>query len=609
MDDDDALLAAALGSSTDRVEDLDVYEESVIRNAELDSTPRLMMTAAAGVGNDDDNVMLGFPALDAMTPSRNVHADLPHVQTVLQRLRRQGLSSEQECLKEQMLLTLLHSVTGDKDLAVRPQQEAKQELQRKRHYRKQETAPVAKKSGENDNSIKNTEENNGDIHDPSRRLESIKQGNKVVRFAVDIPAAKVLLPSATWMKTIKRRKSMQKRRGLTGEEEDDDGKQKKSKKNRNDCVGALTPEELEELQRRKERLKQWRKEREERRSRRRTATRTKARKRRRLSVEKLRRGRKSKDSDDIEEEVEFEFTGNDDTGQEKKDDSSADQNHGDATTEETISPTAGPSHRVLCPLCQESISVPTVTGELDKAKQQEHQDAVLAEHMSSCQTIRFSRRRNRQSSLMVDASTNASTSSTRQHHDKRPNYVEGTDNENIFDDNSSSSEESEEIDLTSHVEDDTLAVGELDDDDSEIAGIQSSAPKRKQRFAHSSRAALPVDDWDEEDYEDRVEDWIEHGLSEMKSMKEQDANEAPPGEEVYEGGLVVPAWINDRLFPYQRTGLQWMWELHRQQSGGILGDEMVGSCFRQCYCTSLSSAHELVRWLTPHMLFLDEGSW
>jgi DNA excision repair protein ERCC-6 len=46
------------------------------------------------------------------------------------------------------------------------------------------------------------------------------------------------------------------------------------------------------------------------------------------------------------------------------------------------------------------------------------------------------------------------------------------------------------------------------------------------------------------------------------------------GEQVFEDGLVVPAWINDRLFPYQRTGLQWMWELHRQKCGGILGDEM-----------------------------------
>ena len=61
----------------------------------------------------------------------------------------------------------------------------------------------------------------------------------------------------------------------------------------------------------------------------------------------------------------------------------------------------------------------------------------------------------------------------------------------------------------------------------------------------------------------------------MVMMEERDADEIAPGEVEYEGGLIVPAWTNDRLFPYQRTGLQWMWELHRQQSGGILGDEMV----------------------------------
>lgn len=27
-------------------------------------------------------------------------------------------------------------------------------------------------------------------------------------------------------------------------------------------------------------------------------------------------------------------------------------------------------------------------------------------------------------------------------------------------------------------------------------------------------------------------------------------------------------------FRYQKTGVRWMWELHCQQTGGILGDEM-----------------------------------
>jgi hypothetical protein len=60
----------------------------------------------------------------------------------------------------------------------------------------------------------------------------------------------------------------------------------------------------------------------------------------------------------------------------------------------------------------------------------------------------------------------------------------------------------------------------------------------------------------------------------MNKMAEQDSTEIPPGAEVYDGGLEIPAWVNNRLFPYQRIGLRWMWELHCQGAGGVVGDEM-----------------------------------
>ena len=40
------------------------------------------------------------------------------------------------------------------------------------------------------------------------------------------------------------------------------------------------------------------------------------------------------------------------------------------------------------------------------------------------------------------------------------------------------------------------------------------------------------------------------------------------------GGLRVPARIWRALYRYQRTGVKWLWELHAQQCGGIVGDEM-----------------------------------
>ncbi|MCL7031697.1 hypothetical protein MKW94_006812 [Papaver nudicaule] len=41
-----------------------------------------------------------------------------------------------------------------------------------------------------------------------------------------------------------------------------------------------------------------------------------------------------------------------------------------------------------------------------------------------------------------------------------------------------------------------------------------------------------------------------------------------------EGGLRIPEVIFDKLFDYQKVGVQWLWELHCQRAGGIIGDEM-----------------------------------
>lgn len=41
-----------------------------------------------------------------------------------------------------------------------------------------------------------------------------------------------------------------------------------------------------------------------------------------------------------------------------------------------------------------------------------------------------------------------------------------------------------------------------------------------------------------------------------------------------EGGLRIPVAIFIKLFDYQKVGVQWLWELHCQRAGGIIGDEM-----------------------------------
>ena len=45
-------------------------------------------------------------------------------------------------------------------------------------------------------------------------------------------------------------------------------------------------------------------------------------------------------------------------------------------------------------------------------------------------------------------------------------------------------------------------------------------------------------------------------------------------DHVFDGGFKVPGDIYPSLFDYQKTGVQWLWELYSAHTGGIVGDEM-----------------------------------
>lgn len=42
----------------------------------------------------------------------------------------------------------------------------------------------------------------------------------------------------------------------------------------------------------------------------------------------------------------------------------------------------------------------------------------------------------------------------------------------------------------------------------------------------------------------------------------------------FEGGFEIPRHLHKKLFEHQRVAVRWLWELHQQEAGGILGDEM-----------------------------------
>ncbi|XP_075540145.1 DNA excision repair protein ERCC-6-like [Dermacentor variabilis] len=56
---------------------------------------------------------------------------------------------------------------------------------------------------------------------------------------------------------------------------------------------------------------------------------------------------------------------------------------------------------------------------------------------------------------------------------------------------------------------------------------------------------------------------------------EDEENDSTSGSTVeVDDEFRVPKAIWNKLYRYQQTGVRWLWELHRQGCGGIVGDEM-----------------------------------
>lgn len=98
----------------------------------------------------------------------------------------------------------------------------------------------------------------------------------------------------------------------------------------------------------------------------------------------------------------------------------------------------------------------------------------------------------------------------------------------------------------------------------------------------SEEDIVDVDDGNEDRYEARLLAWTRN-RSRARAVNaitdDGDENEAylpHPVEKSLEfsGGFSVPGDIYPSLFDYQKTCVQWLWELHSQGCGGIVGDEM-----------------------------------
>lgn len=115
-----------------------------------------------------------------------------------------------------------------------------------------------------------------------------------------------------------------------------------------------------------------------------------------------------------------------------------------------------------------------------------------------------------------------------------------------------------------------VKVQDIDDDFFPSSGEEAEA-------ATGGRGGRKVvrcrDDGDEDYFKQRLRRWNKLRLQDKeKSLKLEDDSEESDAE--FDEGFKIPGFLFKKLFKYQQTGVRWLWELHCQQAGGILGDEM-----------------------------------
>ena len=153
------------------------------------------------------------------------------------------------------------------------------------------------------------------------------------------------------------------------------------------------------------------------------------------------------------------------------------------------------------------------------------------------------------------------------------------------------------------------ALGDSEDDMPSTAPPQTSKKKRRPDDAQNLKEDLTgIDDGSEKLYQRRLQSWRARrsaaraqSMNVEASLDNQEPNtpvvdEGPPRhanlatreeaddewhlphptkpDHIFEGGFKVPGDIYPSLFDYQKTGVQWLWELYSAHTGGIVGDEM-----------------------------------
>ncbi|KAL7495615.1 hypothetical protein ACHAWT_005016 [Skeletonema menzelii] len=644
----EAALLASLGSST---ADASTYESSILRNAKLRSAPQLELphaeiaraiatntstnaadssfavgTTRAAVGASSlvpcGKFGIPLPNLSELAPSTSCSAngnnnnnnrnnsaeDVPHLLTVLSQVRQSlhsaqtknpTVSDDEETrkrnidlfhMKEQLCLSYLHNVAGisDDDIdGIIPTD----------HYKKRRRRIGNDGQHHDDGTVSDDyygvrvlqEDHDGqyyyqDDDDSKSRNGAIKKKKKSASTKNNDKATTSLLSSNTQVSRLDQIKNGHQfhhhsnNNNTNGTTNNIPQQRRKrntimSLKSQMRIDNGLTP--LKSMEEERYDAEQSRKRREE-------------RKRRRLNRQKELLGLKHTNLESSEEEEEAEFVDESEqkimaknvgilkgksedvsakkhgvrwAGNEEPKDSK-DSNASKATTTNIIQRS---TTKVYCPIC-ETILIFNNDKEGGDEGGDDTPDAFLSRHIAECQQSNGGRGRR-----------------TRTSRRKKKRVVDYTDDD-VDDDTMDIDEVGAFVPMKKESAD---CNSQLDDD--------NESSKKNESKKESVYNPTSIDDMDEFDYEDRTEYWAKYGLKQVNIMAEQDSTEIPPGAEVYDGGLEIPAWVNNRLFPYQRIGLRWMWELHCQGAGGCVGDEMgLGKTVQVCSFLGAMAANRFI---------------
>merc|ERR1712241_516763 len=105
-----------------------------------------------------------------------------------------------------------------------------------------------------------------------------------------------------------------------------------------------------------------------------------------------------------------------------------------------------------------------------------------------------------------------------------------------------------------------------DDEDWDYSDEEDESSNDSGVVIKKKKAYSTVDDGDKDIYLQRLQEW--------QDSRTEKSNELDSKYEELDGGMRVPARLWSSLYHYQKVAVQWLWELHQQDVGGILGDEM-----------------------------------